>query len=120
MEAVENDIQAVMSGMAQGKLALQGLNPSGENPRGGPPPVDPAQKQFSDAIAALNALAQVLQRSGDMAASTSVREYAVKVQRDMVSRQQKIQKQAADQMQSGGQGNSYSQPFPNVNGGGTI
>lgn len=111
------EIGAINQGMSMGKTALSGLRPSAQNPRGGQPAADPLSNDFQRCLACLNDLAVKLNRSdlqGSQKEGNEVSEFAVKLQRISIDRQDAMLKQAQQAMTGGGNN------FPNVNAQGVM
>lgn len=99
-----------------GRLALSGLNPSSQQPRGGPAPADPLADKYGQCVACLSDLVRAMQRFGRQRRAIDIQEIMVKLQRMQTEDQDRMLKASVE----GAGSSAYNANFPNVNGGGVV
>lgn len=90
---MDDELNAMMSGLRQGKMALAGMMPSASNPPGSPPPAFPLTNDFQKAIGQLNSLSAQLMKlpvDGKQAAH-KVTKIAVDLQAILLDQEKKFQ-----------------------------
>lgn len=90
------DLQSLLSGVSQGKMAAQGMMPSASMPQGAPQAVDdlePVGRQCADM---LNRFSTALQTRGDERNAHVIAKAAVTVQGVILDRKNKIAKSIAE------------------------
>lgn len=97
------EIQAMMSGMAQGQQSLAGMMPSSNNVGGAPPKdIDPASRCFKDAHTYLMKLANDLMQLRDEQNANRIAKIAVQVKEIELSRRSEMAEDAAEGAANGG------------------